>query len=215
MLKTKLILLGSDRQSEILTSHLRKLGVTVDYSVKLSSFEQFTDHVTAKMLRHKNGVEEVEIADFSYIVGADGAHSVVRKGAGLAFVGETRAEHMVIGDIHIPRGIPNNVGVSSACPQIILSHDLLVLARMGRRPFGNVCRPFTEILRGIDLFHMYRMSLRPAQKENPDLFNFIITGVNAGLPRLTDRESMMEFIRRVTGVSSIEFGELDFISKYT
>lgn len=62
---------------------------------------------------------------------------------------------------------------------------------------------------------MYRLSLRPAQKESPDLFNFIITGVNAGLPGLTDRESIMKFISRVTGVSDIEYGELDFISKYT
>ncbi|KAG9224114.1 hypothetical protein CCMSSC00406_0006782 [Pleurotus cornucopiae] len=176
---TKLILLGSDRQSEILTSHLRKHGVTVDYSVRLSSFEQFADHVTAKMLRLKDGAEEMETANFVYIVGADGAHSVVRKGAGLAFVGETRAEHMVIGDIHISRGITNN--------------------------FWHVWGEG----------HSAMLSLRPAQKESPDLFNFIITGVNAGLPGLTDRESIMKFISRVTGVSDIEYGKLDFISKYT
>ncbi|KAL4266482.1 Rifampicin monooxygenase-like protein [Pleurotus pulmonarius] len=176
---TKMMVLGSDRQSEILTSHLRKHEVTIDYGVKLSSFEQFTDHVTAKMLRLKDGAEEIEIADFAYVVGADGAHSIVRKGLGLAFVGETRAEHMVIGDIHIPRGIPNN--------------------------FWHVW--------GEGLSTM--MSLRPAQRESPDLFNFIITGVHAGLPGLTDRESMMEFISRVTGVSDIEYGKLDFISKYT
>lgn len=124
--------------------------MTVDYSVRLSSFEQFADHVTAKMLRLKDGAEEMETADFMYIVGADGAHSVVRKGAGLAFVGETRAEHMVIGDIHISRGIKNNVSVSSSFPrfQALFLLGPLVLARMGRRPFDDVglCLRYLEPL---------------------------------------------------------------------
>lgn len=100
------------------------------------------------MLRLKDGAEEIETANFVYIVGADGAHSVVRKGAGLAFVGETRAEHMVIGDIHISRGTTNNVGVSFPCLQVLLSSGPLVLARMGRRPFGDVglCLRYLESL---------------------------------------------------------------------
>ncbi|KAF9497087.1 hypothetical protein BDN71DRAFT_1494831 [Pleurotus eryngii] len=149
-------------------------GVTVDYSVRLSSFGQFADHVTAKTLRLKDGAEEMETTDFVYNVGADGAHSVVRKGAGSAFVGETRAEHMVIGDIHISRGITNN--------------------------FWHVWGEG----------HSTMMSLRPAQKET---LTSSTSSSQESMP--TDRGSIMKFISRVTGVSDIEYGELDFISKYT
>ncbi|EEB98110.1 hypothetical protein MPER_02439, partial [Moniliophthora perniciosa FA553] len=62
-----------------------------------------SDKVTV-CLAKENG--EQETADFKWIIGADGAHSVVRKQLGCTFLGETReGDKFVIGDIFVKSGL--------------------------------------------------------------------------------------------------------------
>jgi 2-polyprenyl-6-methoxyphenol hydroxylase-like FAD-dependent oxidoreductase len=52
-------------------------------------------------------VEETQVP---WLVGTDGAHSIVRKTLGLSFLGETLfADELVIGDIKVRKGLDHEV----------------------------------------------------------------------------------------------------------
>ena len=50
-------------------------------------------------LRHPDGQEEVVAAE--WLLGCDGAHSVVRHSLGVPFVGETMDSDWMLADIHM------------------------------------------------------------------------------------------------------------------
>src|SRR5215208_3343687 len=66
----------------VLEKHLESLGVKTERPVELLTFTQDSEGVSAR-LRH--GDEREGIVRARYLVGADGAHSVVRKTAGFSF----------------------------------------------------------------------------------------------------------------------------------
>lgn len=78
------IILGQDRTEHVLEQHLQNFGGHVDWQVEIIGFEQDEHRVTAT-LRHADGMEEVVRA--KYLVGCDGARSIVRKKLGLSFEG--------------------------------------------------------------------------------------------------------------------------------
>ena len=71
----------------LLAERLGRLGGRVERGVELVGFDQDADGVTVR-LAGRDGEETVR---FAYLVGADGAHSRVRKGLGLAFDRATRS----------------------------------------------------------------------------------------------------------------------------
>ncbi|WNV82689.1 FAD-dependent monooxygenase [Umezawaea sp. Da 62-37] len=73
------------RTEEILRARLAEFGGRVELATELVGFVQDADGVTAT-LRHDGVEEEVRV---DHLVGADGGRSTVRKGAGIAFVGDT------------------------------------------------------------------------------------------------------------------------------
>lgn len=77
----------------ILLDHLRGLGVKVEYSTEITHIEQTGDGVIARG-------PEVE-ARFQYLIGADGAHSVVRKALGLDFPGAAYPQGFMLADCKI------------------------------------------------------------------------------------------------------------------
>ncbi|KAF7309285.1 FAD-binding-3 domain-containing protein [Mycena indigotica] len=88
-----------DAHEAVLREALAALGCTVELGVELASFEQQPDFVRVTLKRAGGDDETAEVA---WLVGADGAHSVVRKGLGLSFLGETHEEQeMFLGDIEI------------------------------------------------------------------------------------------------------------------
>ncbi|KAK0463588.1 FAD binding domain-containing protein [Desarmillaria tabescens] len=96
------LILGQDRHEAILRQHLAKYNVHVELSTELISFEQTEDHISATLSKTVDGKQVEETAEFKWLVGADGASSMVRKTLGLSFLGESRqAENFVIGDIYI------------------------------------------------------------------------------------------------------------------
>ncbi|GEL18788.1 FAD-dependent monooxygenase [Pseudonocardia asaccharolytica] len=86
----------------VLTEHLDGLGVSVERGVELTGFEADADGVTAT-LTGPSGEWPVRAR---YLVGCDGAHSIVRKGAGLAFTGDAFVEEYMLGDVEVGWKLP-------------------------------------------------------------------------------------------------------------
>ncbi|KAJ7703976.1 FAD binding domain-containing protein [Mycena rosella] len=104
------VALNQDRHEEILRAHLAKLSCTVELGAELRSFEQSADSVAAWIVKTvEDGTQSEETATFDWLVGTDGAHSVVRKQLGLSFLGETRPEIIAaLGDIKVEEGLDPN-----------------------------------------------------------------------------------------------------------
>src|SRR4051812_39641278 len=79
-----LLFVSQAETERVLDARLARLGAKVERPVTLLDFTEDGSGVTAR-LGHEDGREETVRARF--IVGCDGAHSVVRKGAGLRFEG--------------------------------------------------------------------------------------------------------------------------------
>jgi 2-polyprenyl-6-methoxyphenol hydroxylase-like FAD-dependent oxidoreductase len=94
-------LLGQQSLDNIFQTELKKYNSTVELGLELVSLEQFDDRVEVKLHKHntENSEIEEESSTYEWVVGTDGARGVVRKLLGLTFLGETKAEQFVIGDI--------------------------------------------------------------------------------------------------------------------
>lgn len=91
------ILFVSQAETEaLLTEHLSARGVTIERGVELVDAEPDADHVRCTIM-HADGREEVIRA--SYLVGCDGAHSTVRRIAGIPFEGGSYPQSFVLGDV--------------------------------------------------------------------------------------------------------------------
>lgn len=88
----------------VLTERLELLGTTVERRIGLVSFSQDTDAVTASL----SGGQSIRA---KYLVGCDGAHSVVRKGLGLTYEGGAFAEQYMLGDVVVDWNMPAGFGV--------------------------------------------------------------------------------------------------------
>ena len=88
---------------KIVKTEMKKYNSSIELGVELVSLEQFDDRVEVKI--HKRNTENSEIEEessiYKWVVGADGARGVVRKALGLTFLGETKDEKFLIGDIKI------------------------------------------------------------------------------------------------------------------
>ena len=93
----------------ILRERLAGLGTQIERDVRLVGFEQDDEGVTAT-LEGPDGEETVRAA---YLVGADGAHSVVRKTLGLSFEGGAFTEQYMLGDVEVDWSIPPGLAVRS------------------------------------------------------------------------------------------------------
>ena len=80
----------------VLGEHLESLGVTVERGVELAALTQDNDeaHVT---LRHGDG--STELVTVPWVIGADGAHSSVRKMVGTKLAGSFVGERFLLGDV--------------------------------------------------------------------------------------------------------------------
>jgi 2-polyprenyl-6-methoxyphenol hydroxylase-like FAD-dependent oxidoreductase len=86
----------------LLDAYLGELGVTVERGIEVTDFTQRPDGVVAT-LRHGDGRDESLSAD--WLIGCDGAHSLVRHKVGAPFTGETMDSDWMLADVHM-RGYP-------------------------------------------------------------------------------------------------------------
>ncbi len=80
---------------------VNSFGVEVGRRVELTRFVADEDAVTA-FLRRPDGSEET--VDVDWMIGCDGAHSVVRHGLGMEFEGDTLFTHWILADLHLAGG---------------------------------------------------------------------------------------------------------------
>lgn len=86
------------RVEEIMRDRLEHLGGEIEFDTELVSFTHSEEAVTVQV--RKDGVRESITA--RWIVGCDGARSMVRKGTSIAFEGETNEEvRMILADLAV------------------------------------------------------------------------------------------------------------------
>lgn len=106
----------------ILREELALRGVQVQRGVRLTGFEHDADGVTAT-LSSERGDQTVRAG---YLIGADGAHSIVRKTLGLTFEGAAFEEQYMLGDVEVDWSMPRGYGIRSMHQTDGETDDLLV-----------------------------------------------------------------------------------------
>ena len=106
----------------ILREELAMHGVQVERGLRVAAFEQDADGVTAT-LDGDGGPQRVRAC---YLVGADGAHSAVRKTLGLAFEGAAFEEQYMLGDVEVDWSVPRGWAVRSMHQTDGKTDDLMV-----------------------------------------------------------------------------------------
>jgi 2-polyprenyl-6-methoxyphenol hydroxylase-like FAD-dependent oxidoreductase len=95
----KFVLLIQQSETErLLEEHLSDLGARVERQVELKTFEQNSNTVTCT-LAHADGSEEK--LESSWLIGCDGAHSLVRHQLGMSFEGSTMLNDWILADVHM------------------------------------------------------------------------------------------------------------------
>lgn len=91
-------LVSQDKHEALFRSHLAKHNCFVEFGMELVSFEQKDDSVIA----HVKTAEGMKTITCQWMIGTDGAHSVIRKQTGIPFLGETLEQQgWVLGDVHM------------------------------------------------------------------------------------------------------------------
>ena len=93
-----LLMLPQSETERLMGEHLQSLGITVERSVELTGFDDLGDGVSCAF-RHADGREET--IEASWLIGCDGAHSLVRHKLGMAFEGDTLATNFILADVHV------------------------------------------------------------------------------------------------------------------
>lgn len=138
----------------ILTGRLAGLGVQVERDTRLVSFEQDAERVEA-VVAHGTGEADEQIRA-RYLIGCDGAHSMVRKKLGLTFEGDAFPDAYLIGDVELDWSLPRGYAIRSMHQTDGKTDELLV------------CVPLPGHKR-------YRISMRaPSNPDDAD------TGIAAG-----------------------------------
>jgi 2-polyprenyl-6-methoxyphenol hydroxylase-like FAD-dependent oxidoreductase len=96
------LMLPQSDTERLLDERLHRLGVAIERNVEVVKLINKNDGVEAT-LRHVDGSEEVVDAD--WLLGCDGAHSIVRHTIGTEFAGETMLSDWILADVHM-RGYP-------------------------------------------------------------------------------------------------------------
>lgn len=127
----------------ILRDELALRGVAVERGLRLAGFTQDDDGVTATVTGD-SGEQTVRAA---YLVGADGAHSTVRKTLGLGFDGGAFEEQYMLGDVEVDWSQPRGYAVRAEHRSGGGTDDLLVAIPLpGRGRYRMVMRVPDELV---------------------------------------------------------------------
>ncbi|MFH9761992.1 FAD-dependent monooxygenase [Streptomyces anulatus] len=94
----------------VLEEFLGRFGTAIERATELVAFAQDADGVTSRLATSSGGEEEVRSR---FLVGCDGAHSLVRKGLGLSFEGGAFPEEYMLADVEVGWSLPPGYGVRS------------------------------------------------------------------------------------------------------
>lgn len=91
-----ILLLSQADTEQVLTDHLTSAGATIERGTELVAFTAGDADVEC-VLRKAGGIEDRVRA--KYVVGCDGAHSIVRRATGVAFEGGSYPQTFALGDV--------------------------------------------------------------------------------------------------------------------
>ncbi|OBB77080.1 FAD-dependent monooxygenase [Mycobacterium sp. 852014-52144_SCH5372336] len=100
-----LLMIPQNEVQEVLTANLAALGTHVEHQVEMVALTQHADHVSVEARRPDGSSETVRA---SWIVGADGAHSSVRRQLGLRFLGSSFEENFAVADLRMDWDLPGD-----------------------------------------------------------------------------------------------------------
>jgi 2-polyprenyl-6-methoxyphenol hydroxylase-like FAD-dependent oxidoreductase len=106
----------------VLARHLATFGVDVERGVELTGVETHGDHVEVGL--NADGVEARH--RFRYVVGCDGAHSLVRKALGIGFEGSAMPAEFMLGDVRIDWDLPRGLAFRATRTAVDAPPDFLV-----------------------------------------------------------------------------------------
>lgn len=92
----------------ILDEYLARFGTAVERGTELVSFTQDADGVTNRVRTPSGAEEEVRTR---FLVGCDGAHSIVRMGLGLTFEGGAFPDEYMLADVRVDWDLPHDYAV--------------------------------------------------------------------------------------------------------
>ncbi|WP_369251568.1 FAD-dependent monooxygenase [Streptomyces sp. R41] len=95
----------------LLEEYVAGLGTAIERETELLSFTQDADGVTARLSTASGADEEVRAR---YLIGCDGAHSIVRKGLALTYEGGAFPEEYMLADVEADWDLPHGYGVRSS-----------------------------------------------------------------------------------------------------
>lgn len=93
-----LLFLSQARTEKVLIEHLRRRGASVERGTTLSSLHDDGDAVTCTLTTSDGATGSVRAR---YVVGCDGAHSTVRKLAGIPFLGAAYPQTFLLADVSV------------------------------------------------------------------------------------------------------------------
>lgn len=88
----------------LLEEQLNARGVRIERQVELTRFVPEADFVTATLQSADGGEETLTVP---WLLGCDGAHSAVRHGLGMSFIGNTMLSDWILADVHL-HGLTDN-----------------------------------------------------------------------------------------------------------
>ncbi|MDE1674002.1 FAD-dependent monooxygenase [Nocardia gipuzkoensis] len=106
----------------ILRERLAETGTRIERATELTTFDQDDSGVRA-VLTAADGEHTV---DAQFLIGCDGAHSIVRKTLGLPFEGAAFTEQYMLGDVELDWALPRGYGLRSMRRTEDGTDDLLV-----------------------------------------------------------------------------------------
>jgi 2-polyprenyl-6-methoxyphenol hydroxylase-like FAD-dependent oxidoreductase len=101
------VLIPQYETERVLAEELAWRGVAVERGVRLTGFQQDPSRVSATL----TGATGDETVRARYLVGADGAHSIVRKTLGLTFEGGVFEEQYMLGDVEVDWSLPQGFAI--------------------------------------------------------------------------------------------------------
>jgi 2-polyprenyl-6-methoxyphenol hydroxylase-like FAD-dependent oxidoreductase len=99
------LFLPQTETERLLTGHVEAQGGKIEREVALESFEERADAI-ACTLRHADGSQETLTA--AYLIGADGAHSTVRRLLNFSFEGDAEPYTFFLGDLRVDGEVPGD-----------------------------------------------------------------------------------------------------------
>ena len=96
----RLLVMDETDTERILERRLEELAGRTEAGVELTGFRVEDDHVLATLV----GPDGESRLRARYLVGADGAHSTVRQGAGIPFAGTAYPERFLLADLDLDSG---------------------------------------------------------------------------------------------------------------